>query len=101
MTQYIRKDILMSQLNIELSNLRKAESEGYINEFGKGKLEGLEGIADFILNYCDSEVDLDRVIDKWIDDAAITHEDCSITDVINTAKHFFELGLKVQKGGAE
>ena len=44
------------------------------------------------------EVDLDRTIDKWIDDAAITHEDCSITDVISTAKHFFELGIKTKKG---
>lgn len=54
--QYISKDILMSQLNIEISNLRKAESEGHINEFGKGKLEGLEGIADFISNFCDKKI---------------------------------------------
>lgn len=40
------------------------------------------------------EVDLEREIDNWICDNAITHEDCSVTDVISTAKHFFELGLK-------
>ena len=55
-----------------------------------------------ILSFLDTlevkEVDLDRAIDKWIDDAAITHEDCSISDVISTAKHFYELGLKSQKG---
>lgn len=44
------------------------------------------------------DVDLDDEIDKWICDAAITHEDCSITDIISTAKHFFELGLKSHKG---
>ena len=44
------------------------------------------------------EVDLEREIDNWICDNAITHEDCSVTDVISTAKHFFELGLKAQKG---
>lgn len=44
------------------------------------------------------EVDLDKEIEKWIDDDAITHEDCSITDVISTAKHFFELGLKAKEG---
>lgn len=43
------------------------------------------------------DVDLERAIDKWIDDAAITHEDCSITDVISTAKHFFELGMQQLK----
>lgn len=44
------------------------------------------------------EVDLEREIDNWICDNTITHEDCSVTDVISTAKHFFELGLKAQKG---
>lgn len=44
------------------------------------------------------EVDLEREIDNWICDNAITHEDCSVTDVISTAKHFFEFGLKAQKG---
>ena len=41
------------------------------------------------------EVDLEREIDNWICDNAITHEDCSVTDVISTAKHFFELGMTV------
>jgi hypothetical protein len=82
MAQYIDKDILMSQLNIELSNLRKAESEGYINEFGKGKLEGLEGIADFISNFCDKEADLEK------------------RDIKNAFKAGYELGIqKAQKGG--
>ena len=44
------------------------------------------------------EVDLEREIDNWICDNAITHEDCSVTDVISTTKHFFEFGLKAQKG---
>ena len=44
------------------------------------------------------EADLEREIDNWICDNAITHEDCSVTDVISTANHFFELGLKAQKG---
>ena len=35
------------------------------------------------------EVELEREIDNWICDNAITHEDCSVTDVISTAKHFF------------
>lgn len=41
------------------------------------------------------EADLEREIDNWICDNAITHEDCSVTDVISTAKHFFELGMAV------
>ena len=44
------------------------------------------------------EVYLAKEIDNWICDNAITHEDCSVTDVISTAKHFFDLGLRAQKG---
>lgn len=55
--------------------------------------------AESIINTLEvKEVDLEREIDNWICDNAITHEDCSVTDVISTAKHFFELGLKAQKG---
>lgn len=43
------------------------------------------------------EVDLEREIDNWICDNAITHEDCSVTDVISTAKHFLNLVLKHRK----
>lgn len=53
-----------------------------------------------LLNFLDTlevkEVDLKRAIDKWIDDTAITHEDCSVADVISTAKYFFELGMRAR-----
>lgn len=95
MEQYISKDILMGQLNIDLSNLRNAESEGYINEFGKGKLEGLEGIADFILHFCGKEVDLEKEFDNYTKDISA----CDIqfepfTQLKKCAKYFYELGLK-------
>lgn len=89
--QYISKDILMSQLNIELSNLWKAESEGHITEFGKGKLEGLEGIADFISNFCDKKVDLNKEIKHFTMSKELYEADSVIKAV---AEHFFELGLK-------
>lgn len=102
MTQYISKDVLMSQLNIEISNLHKAESEGYLTEFGKGKLEGLEGIADFIVNYCDSEVDLDKEFDNYTKDIfACDVQSEPFTQLYKCAKYFFELGIKTQKGGEE
>ena len=60
-----------------------------------------ENVLKVIDSFEVKEVNLKKEIDKWIDDTAITHEDCSISDVISTAKHFFELGLKAQKGGEE
>ena len=76
-----------------------AEIEKRIKEIEEiGTYLSPKGTLTNLLCYIDTlevkEVDLNRAIDKWIDDAAITHEDCSITDIISTAKHFFELGIK-------
>jgi hypothetical protein len=68
----------------------------YEYNYDAAKVELLEKIENFIDTLETKEVDLDRAIDKWICDDAITHEDCSISDVISTAKHFFELGLKAK-----
>ena len=66
----------------------------------------VEDIAELCNNILDGnhgklvevkEVVLEREIDNWICDNAITHEDCSVTDVISTAKHFFELGIQQSK----
>lgn len=61
-------------------------------------IEIYNDILSFINTLEVKDVDLEKAIDKWICDAAITHEDCSITDVKSTARHFFELGLEAQKG---
>ena len=42
------KEKIKGQANIDISNLHKAQEQGVITEFGKGKLEALEGIVDFI-----------------------------------------------------
>lgn len=42
------KEKIKGQANIDIFNLRMAQKQGVITEFGKGKLEALEGIVDFI-----------------------------------------------------
>lgn len=42
------KEKIKEQANIDISNLRMAQEQGVITEFGRGKLEALEGIVDFI-----------------------------------------------------
>lgn len=39
---------IRAQANIEITNLHTAQEEGYITEYGRGALEALEGIVDFI-----------------------------------------------------
>ena len=72
-------------------------TNGSMQQFCGGMKQGCVEILSFLDTLEVKEVVLEKEIDKWIDDAAITHEDCSISDVISTAKHFFELGLKAQK----
>jgi hypothetical protein len=59
MKQYIDKATVVAQANIEITNLRIAEKEGYLTEYGRGMLEGLEGIVDFINTLEVKKVDLE------------------------------------------
>ena len=96
MEQYIDKSALAAKIN---ERIRETESMDSNDPFWTGKISGLDSVLKIIDTLEVKEVDLERAIDKWICDAAITHEDCNVTDVISTAKHFFELGIqKAQKG---
>ena len=98
MTHLIDKDAVVAQANIEITNCRLAAQEGILTEFGKGKLEGLEGIVDFINTLEVKEVDLEKYYHdflqkEWFD------KNCNRTMsemMAFTAKHFFELGLKAK-----
>lgn len=60
MAHLIDKDTLVEQANIEITSCRLAAQEGILTEFGKGKLEGLEGIVDFLNTLELKESDLDE-----------------------------------------
>ena len=91
MKQYIDKSVIIDEI-------KKHAGSAKASYYGCGRLSVCEDLLKFLDTLEVKEVDLERAIDEWICDDAITHEDCSISDVISTAKHFFELGLKVQKG---
>lgn len=55
------KDIIKEQANIDISSLRMAQEQGILTEFGKGQLEALEGIVDFIDTLKVKEVDLEKL----------------------------------------
>lgn len=56
----IDKATVIGQANIDITNLRIAQEEGILTEYGKGMLEGLEGIVDFI-NTLETR-DIDEII---------------------------------------
>lgn len=96
----IDKDAVVAQANIDISNCRIAAQQGILTEFGKGELEALEGIVDFLNTLEVKEVDLEKEFNSWYYHLNIP-ENYNIPQIVmlrdiieKTAKHFFELGLK-------
>ena len=109
MTQYIDKADVVAQANIEITNLRIAEKEGFLTEYGRGMLEGLEGIVDFLDTLEVKEVDLEKAIDGltagWIEGEEYgelqnvnTFRCVTLEEVKEVMRCMFGLGLKAQKG---
>ena len=104
MAQYIDKDALVAQASIEITSCRLAAQEGILTEFGKGKLEGLEGIVDFLNTLEVKEVDLEKALsnlDKDIKEFVTTeefeNESATAGHYWAIAKHAFLLGLNCGK----
>jgi hypothetical protein len=85
MVQYIDKSALV------------AEIKRRIKEHHSGYLVCLKDILSFVDTLEVKEVNLDKEIDL-VEDKYHGFESSSRADIINIAKHFFELGLKAQKG---
>ncbi len=92
--ELIDKDALAAKIE---NRIKETESmRSMVDPFWEGQISAFDSVLKILDTLEVKEVDLDRAIDKWICDDAITHEDCSISDVISTAKHFFELGIKMK-----
>ncbi len=93
MAQYIDKATVVAEIEKRIKGLKECHADtvaGYA-----GEISGLERLLSFLDTLEVKEVDLETTIDRWIYDAKILHEECSIYD---TARYFFKLGLKARKG---
>lgn len=102
MAQYIDKDALAA----EIERLTKSPIL-YKSENVETRINVLEYLLSFINTIEVKEVDLEKVIEEyfkgWTDDydnggAACHYQYVQVNDCKAIAKHFFELGLKAQKG---
>ena len=87
------KEIIKEQAYIDISNLRIAQEQGIITEFGRGKMEALEGIVDFIDSLQEEPVseDLEVEVDRWYNNEAPKEfEDVLYDDIEKCAKHFVD-----------
>lgn len=92
MTQYIDKFAVMAEIEKRINE---------IDEFGT--YLSPKGILTNLLCHLDTlkvkEVDLEKEIDNYIDTKEVWEiQEAPLTSIENAAIHFFELGLKAQKG---
>jgi len=85
---------------VEIERLREEEYPCDTFEESTGYYNALDEIATFLNTLEVKEVNLDKEIDEWMKYGPHTsYPWCTIPDAIKiTAEHFFELGLKTQKG---
>ena len=94
MTQYINKADVVAE--IEKLEERFTNQD---NEFSDGYHFALKLVLSFIDTLEVKEVDLEKEIDNYIDTKEVWEiQEAPLTSIENAAIHFFELGLKAQKG---
>jgi hypothetical protein len=112
MAQYIDKDALVAEMKRRISNLEQLGDRKFIEIHFTEQFRFIkvyEGIIDFVNTLEVKEVDLDKYINKYFkgwyvdltDQGNILHSpdgQAGLMSVKKVAKHFFELGLKTQKG---
>jgi hypothetical protein len=104
MAQYIDKSALVSEIerrrDAALTRQRNLESIGQETVLNEMIANELNKILSFLNTLEVKEVDLDEELDEWMKYGPHTdYPWCTIPDAIKiTAEHFFELGLKAQKG---
>lgn len=103
MTQYINKAALVAEVKKYIANykaiLNKVDksSDNWVDSTVslESKIEVLQHILYFLKTLEVKEVDLDMEINLWVKNL---HRVPNFEELNKFAKHFFELGIKAQKG---
>ena len=101
MTQYISKSALVAEIE-KIIPQRAYERETLHSEFVRGQRVAYNKVLSFIETFAVKEVDLESEIENVRKSHFINSDFDKATldgrNITNIAKHFFELGLKAQKG---
>lgn len=89
----IDKDALVAEINRIVDVLERNSGYGIFCEY---QMVICEKILSFLDTLEVKEVDLKEEIQSWVEDNSVNGY--YREDVYETAEHFFELGLKAQKG---
>jgi len=100
MAQYIDKSALVAEIKIRRDSfysLSESCEKGTPAKAGfYAQAQTLEGILSFLDNIEVKEVDLEKELDAMITPELKFHK--ALPSLFDVAKHFFELGIKAQKG---
>ena len=109
MTQYVDKSALVAEID-KLQDTTMDENKNFLSSYYEGIFDGLSKVEHFIDTLEVKEVDYERELSKYLSRGIhrffpnVDDDYCKMDSVIwqdyviETAKHFFELGLKAQKG---
>jgi len=99
MKQYIDKDDLVAEIE---RRKRTISTNSFLSEYEAGCNDGRENAYDDILSFLNTlevkEVDLEEEMRNYIINHYRIGSDTLEFDLNEVIKHFFELGLKAQKG---
>ena len=105
MEQYINKSAVIDEIKKRLSLLENGTGDSEVMKRVEGVIKGYKSILSFLDTLETKEVDLEKELDKYTADNfwALEGNNESLyllekDDILKVAKHFYELGLKAQKG---
>lgn len=93
MEQYIKKSTLLTEIKRRIKTNKKCMLGLRNLDYYQGKVDALNDTLSSLDTLEVKEVNLDKEIDL-VEDKYHGFESSSRADIINIAKHFFELGLK-------
>lgn len=100
MKQLIDKDVLVKEIEKRVEEHKETlkNCDSSISEMIlKGSMSAYQSLLHFLGTIEVKEVDLEKSISDWLFEGLPNDEE-EIDYIKETAKHFFELGLKAQKG---
>ena len=94
----IDKDALVTEIERRIKTNKECMLGLRNLDYYQGKVDALNDTISFINTLEVKEVDLDAEVEDYIENTSFVTYDLEDCDIKMTAKHFFELGLKAQKG---
>lgn len=97
MEQYISKSALLTEIKRKIKTNKECMLGLRNLDYYQGKVDALNDTMSFLNTIGRKDVDLDEEIESYFKGFG-KFPSVGIDDCIDIAKHFFELGLKAQKG---